>query len=504
MRREPLLLAVAPRGLLACIWHGNGVQLLAAFMPGEEAGFASWLARRPPDEPCRVLVDLPDETYEIEDLPQVRGGDRRALFARRLAHWFPEPRFARASALGAPPDGRKGFERVLFAGLERDAELLPWLDRLAADGRHPQLLVSASSLLPRLPLPGARQRRHGKAPPRPRLLAAHGRAGLRIALLAGEHTLFSRLVRGHAESLNDSQALAAELERTRDYLLAQHRIAADAPLDRIAVEADLPAPTGTEHAALPPVGVVVADTLASDSVPNAYDAHLLLALRRAPATIGWPLAADARRWRMLPERRVLAALALAASSSLGAIVWMDHQAQAEAATLAAAERARVARAAALAAEEAELAAREAERAALVALDAAPQPLPTAAPAPPDSDPTRAACPPAANPPPAPFTRRIDGILRRPDGEILLWVEGAWQSARALGLRPLAGDAAVVSAAGRRTRLRSGDPVPVTVASVAAGPAHPPPEHDDAAPTNRDAGTADSAARLDTDAHGAQP
>lgn len=495
MRREALLLTVTPLGLVACIEHGDGIQFLAAFMPGEEVGFASWLARRPPDEPCRVLVDLPDETYEIEDLPRVRGGDRRALFARRLAHWFPEPRFARASALGAPPDGRKGFERVLFTGLERGAELLPWLDRLAADGRHPQLLVSASTLLPRLPLPGARQRRHGKAPPRPRLLAAHGRAGLRIALLAGEHTLFSRLVRGHAESLTDPQALAAELERTRDYLLAQHRIAADAPLDRVVV--DLPPPTGTEHAALPPVGVVAADILAGYGAPTPYDAHLLLALRRAPATIGWPLAADARRWRMLPERRVLAALALAASTSLGAIVWMDHQAQAEAEALAAAERARVARAAALAAEEAELAAREAERAALAALNAAPQPLPTAAPAPPDSDPTRAACPPASSLPPAPLTRRIDGILRRPDGEILLWVEGTWQSARALGLRPLAGDAAMVSAAGRRTRLRSGDPVPVTVAGLAAGPAHPPPERDDA-------GTADSAARLDPDAHGARP
>ena len=71
MRREPLLLAVTPHGLLACIGHGDGLQLLAAFMPGEEAGFASWLARRTPDEPCRVLVDLPDEAYEIEDLPRV-------------------------------------------------------------------------------------------------------------------------------------------------------------------------------------------------------------------------------------------------------------------------------------------------------------------------------------------------------------------------------------------------------------------------------------------------
>ncbi len=500
MRREPLLLAVAPSGLLACIGHGDGITLLAAFTCGEEAAFASWLARRPPDEPCRMLVDLPDEAYQIEDLPRVRGSDRRALFARRLAHWFPEPRFARATPLGALPDGRQGAERVLFAGMERSTELLPWLDRLAADGRRPQVLVPASALLPRLPLPGARQRRHGKAPPRPRLLATHGRAGLRISLLAGEHTLFSRLVRGHADSLADPQALATELERTRDYLAAQHRIASDAPLDRIV--ADLPAQTGTEHATLPPIGVAAADTLAGCGLPNSYDAHLLLALRHAPTTIGWPLAAGARRWPRLPERRVLGALALAASTILGALVWMDHQAQVEAAALAATERARAARAAALAAEEAELAAREAERAALAALDAAPPPLPTPAPAP--AEPAPAACPPASSPPPGPIARRIDGVLRRPDGEILLWVEGTWQSARALGLHPIAGDAAVVAAAGRRTQLRSGELVPTAVATVTAGPGQAYPERDDAAPADRAAGPADSAARPGVDMRGARP
>ncbi len=499
MRREPLLLAVTPHGLLACIGHGDGLQLLAAFMPGEEAGFASWLARRTPDEPCRVLVDLPDEAYEIEDLPRVRGGDRRALLARRLAHWFPEPRFARASALGVPPDGRKGFERVLFAGLERGAELLPWLERLEADGRRPELLAPAAALLPRLPLPDARQRRRGKAPSHPRLVAAAGRAGLRIALLEGDHTLFSRLVHAHAETLADPQALADEVERTRDYLLAQHRIAPDAPLDRVVV--DLPAPAGAEQATLPTVGIVAPDTLAADERPGTCDAHLLLALRRAPTTLGWPLAARARRWPLLPERRVLAALALAASAILGAAAWMEQRAQAEAEALAAAERARAARAAALAAEEAELAAREAERAARAALDVEPPPPATAAmvapepepPPPPAAEP--AACPPAYSPPPAPIARRIDGILRRPDGEVLLWVEGSWQSARTLGLRPATGEAAAVSPPGRRTRLRSGDSMPVELATLTVGAAQPHPEHEHAAAGARE---------TTPDAHPAQP
>lgn len=490
MRREPLLLAVTPSGLLACIGHGDGIQLLATFMQGDEAAFASWLARRLPDEPCRVLVDLPDEAYGIEDLPRVRGGDRRALFARRLAHWFPEPRFARAWSLGAPSDGRKGFERVLFSGLERSAELLPWLERLEADGRRPEFLAPAAALLPRLPLPGARQHRRGKTPSRPRLVAAGGRAGLRIALLVGEHTLFSRLLRAHAEALSDPQALAIEIERTRDYLVAQHRIATDTQLDRIAL--DLPVLTGAEQATLPPVAIVAADTLAGDTPLSSYDAHLLLALRRAPATIGWPLANRGRRWPRLVERRALAALGLAVATIVGGTVWMERQAQAEAEALAAAERARAVHATALAAEEAERAAREAERAALAALDVAPPPpLPPAAAAPEPEPPaipvtTSATCPPASSPPPTSIPPRIDGILRRPDGEVLLWVEGSWQSARSLGLRPAAGDAAAVSPPGRRTRLRSGDSMPVEPSALAIGAVQPHPAHDQTRPTAREA------------------
>ncbi|HNC67393.1 MAG TPA: hypothetical protein PLT85_10095, partial [Thauera aminoaromatica] len=136
------------------------------------------------------------------------------------------------------------------------------------------------------------------------------------------------------------------------------------------------------------------------------------------------------------------------------------------------------------------------------LDAAPPPLPTPAPAP--AEPAPAACPPASSPPPGPIARRIDGVLRRPDGEILLWVEGTWQSARALGLHPIAGDAAVVVAAGRRTQLRSGELVPTAVATVTAGPGQAYPERDDAAPADRAAGPADSAARPSVDMRGARP
>lgn len=178
---------------------------------------------------------------------------------------------------------------MLFAGLGQEA-------RTSCPGwsasRQTAAASSSSCRQPSL-LPASRYpaRIRGGATRRrrvPRLIATtSGRAGLRISLLGGEHTLFSRVVRGAAAPITDPQSLGAEIERTRDYLVSQRRIASDAPLTRIVD--DLPADAGTEHHSLPPVRVAAAGALPEGELPGGHDAHLLLSLRRAPTTIGWPL-----------------------------------------------------------------------------------------------------------------------------------------------------------------------------------------------------------------------
>ena len=134
MLHRPLLLAIDALGLEAWQMHGGTLVRLAGFAPGEASALHTWLAGRAQRAPCRIVVNLADEAYEVEDLPHVRGADRKALIARRTAAWFAHPEFARAGSLGPAPDGRKGYERILFAGLERADELRPWLDAVRTSG----------------------------------------------------------------------------------------------------------------------------------------------------------------------------------------------------------------------------------------------------------------------------------------------------------------------------------------------------------------------------------
>ncbi|MER2554676.1 MAG: hypothetical protein ABTQ28_15575, partial [Thauera sp.] len=213
--------------------------MLASFAAGEHAAFGAWLDGRAPGERCRMLVDLPDEAFEVEDLPRVRGADRRALLARRLAAWFPDPRYAHALPLGIPPDGRKNFERVLFAGLERTADLQAWVDALGAAGKQLERLVPAAALLPRL---NALVPRLGNGDVAARLLAGAGRAGLRITLLSGRQPVFSRLVDIPRGSTADTLVREAEIERTRSYLVAQRRLAADVPVPILLLDGEAAQP----------------------------------------------------------------------------------------------------------------------------------------------------------------------------------------------------------------------------------------------------------------------
>ena len=146
MLRKPLLLALDALGLEAWQMHDGTLIRVAGFAPGEASALQTWLAGRAQRASCRIVVNLADEAYEVEDLPHVRGADRKALVARRTAAWFAHPAFARASSLGPAPDGRKGLERILFAGLERADELRPWLDAVHASGTRITHLIPAANL----------------------------------------------------------------------------------------------------------------------------------------------------------------------------------------------------------------------------------------------------------------------------------------------------------------------------------------------------------------------
>lgn len=473
MLSKPLLLAIDALGLEAWQMHGEALVWLAGFATGESAALSTWLRARTHHEPCRILVNLADETYETEDLPRVRGADRRALIARRTAAWFPHPEFARAWSLGAAPDGRKGFERLVFAGLERPDELRPWLEAVRSSGARITRLIPAANLIPAV-LAATVGRRANDAGPQ--LVAGFSRGGLRISLVDQGCVHFSRLA-GHCTlaAAAQSGAWLDEIERTRDYLLSQRRLphAASVPVRVLETADALPLPAQSRGdvrseadktlAFLPPQTPTVRDAGRLDThdraTRSALDTLLIRALLQAPADLGWK-PAIMRNTPLALSPRTLVLAGLIASAALGGSAWY------------------VARAAA-AAQEADPAAR---MAALVGpaqpidpAQAAPEPevLPTidtplapidlglpdttSLPTCPEQERPPSAPPPAAEAPAPAASRRIDGILRRPDGQALVWLDGTLVSAHEAGLQAAIGPEPALSPAGaRHQRLRVGD------------------------------------------------
>ncbi len=76
-----------------------------------------------------LLADIPEEGFQLEDLPYVQGGDRKALLQRRLGQYYYNTPLSTAISLGRAKDGRRD-ERLLFAALTRIETFTPWLDAL--------------------------------------------------------------------------------------------------------------------------------------------------------------------------------------------------------------------------------------------------------------------------------------------------------------------------------------------------------------------------------------
>lgn len=491
MTRSPLLLRLDAHGLDAWQMHDRSLARVARFGAGEHAALATWLSAWPRAARCRVLVDLADEAFEIEDLPRVRGADRRALIARRLGSWFARSEFALATALGdaAQKAGRR-FERFLFSGLNRPALVEPWLQAVTGAGHRVDRVVSAAHLLAHVVAPCVtRHAALGQAgPSRSTFVLGASRSGLRISLLAGRSLLFSRLVEGaYPPAEAEGAALQGwqhELARTRDYLRAQRRIEAD-ETPGVLLLATATAPTrqddrdgngggegvreGTDEAA--PVAIdparlgalALRDESGAAITGEGLSALLLPALCRAPAHLGWPAGRGTDAAARAARRPLLALGAiLVCAAAIGGWYWQQSAAQA---AHAAAAEAAAARLRALQARREDDIGTQAHAQAPDAQDAA-----VAAPSP-EEEPTLPPPPPTdlAAEDSAPLPRRIDGILRRPDGRVFLWVDGQLTDPASAGLRLAPGPALSLSPrdAGR-TRLRVGDHWPPMAAPDTAG------------------------------------
>ena len=216
-----------------------------------------------------VLADLAGEDFHEEQIPFVRGNDREAVLARRLAQRYRDTRLAAALSLGQVVTGERRNERVLLTSFTNTQQLTPWLDALQAAGTRLTGAYSVPLLAPALAVALAARE--------PRLLVVTAnRAGLRQCYVENGKVRFGRLER----TIELPPAALAEFVRSETQRLVQYLGTLRAlPRDGTPVQALVVAPPGeraTFEAAL------VSEPRLTFRTLDYADALRALKLRRVP------------------------------------------------------------------------------------------------------------------------------------------------------------------------------------------------------------------------------
>lgn len=220
------LLLLDSSSLSAHGWHSSG--------PVEEARFAAdadgFRAFRDYLDGCGnsvfcLLADVADEVFQIEDIPHVRGGDRREIINRKLAQHFQGSPLTLAVSRGRLSAGRRD-ERLLLVGLTRPAQFEPWLAAM----RNKRCRIEGVFSLPQMVAALIAE----SLPDGTELVLSVGRAGVRQTFFENDQLRLSRLSPPGHGGLDDvteiAATCAAEAGKMFQYLAGQRLIDRNGPL----------------------------------------------------------------------------------------------------------------------------------------------------------------------------------------------------------------------------------------------------------------------------------
>ena len=195
-------------------WMGGTLSLDKILSANEEgaAAFGEYASVRT-SSLFYILADLVEEDFSQENLPAVRGKDRRQLIQRKLAQRYRDTSLALSLSLGFEKIGDRREEQILFSSFTNTQQFQPWLEVLRAQSAR---LVGIYSMPLVAPLVGKKLELKGSE----YLLISLEGAGLRQTYVQNGQIRFSRL--GNADR-SDPQAMAetcaAESSRIHQYLV---------------------------------------------------------------------------------------------------------------------------------------------------------------------------------------------------------------------------------------------------------------------------------------------
>jgi len=212
------------QGAAAYLWEGGELRNEAAFGMNEEgvAEFSRYVAGAA-GSLFYWLADVVEEDFHQENIPYVRGGDRRALLARKLAQRYRDTSLAVAISLGSEIHAGRREERILYTSFTNTQQFQPWLEALRSSGARVagvfSVALAAASVGKRLGFKGARY-----------VMVSLQRAGLRQSYFENGRVRFSRLGR---VDFSDPRAIArdcaAESVRIHQYLVNARILPREAP-----------------------------------------------------------------------------------------------------------------------------------------------------------------------------------------------------------------------------------------------------------------------------------
>lgn len=180
------------------------------------AAFAAWVGQHR-GSLFYLLADVPEEGFQLEDIPWLQGRDRSAVIKRRLGQYFYGTTLAAALSLGRANEGRRD-ERMLFCALTHVENFSPWLDILRQD----EARLAGVWSVP-LVLAGCGPRWINDNDPA--LLITITSGGVRQTFFDAGQLRFSRLTPLAARSQNEiARVIGNESANTCQYLVGQRQI----------------------------------------------------------------------------------------------------------------------------------------------------------------------------------------------------------------------------------------------------------------------------------------
>lgn len=170
-----------------------------------------------------VLADVVEEDFFQENIPYVRGADRRALLSRKLAQRYRDTSLALPLSLGSETHAGRREERILYMSFTNAQQFQPWLEVLRS---HEASVVGVFSVALVTALTG---RRLGFKSGR-YLMVSLQQGGLRQSYVENGRIRFSRLGRvDFSDARSIARDCAVESLRIQQYLVNSRILPREGP-----------------------------------------------------------------------------------------------------------------------------------------------------------------------------------------------------------------------------------------------------------------------------------